>query len=100
MGMTLLDVNWMARGNLTVIVLNDALTRLASITGERRLYVEKTYWRVVASLEERYDIELYLTGQVFAGPSADVDTLLGDKEFWEDLVQDSLRLTQELLERQ
>lgn len=96
--MELLDLDWMRAGNLTPIILNDALNRLTNVTGERRLNVEKTFWQTVATLEKRYDIELYLTGQVFAGPDADRDQLTRDKEFWEDLVQDAIRLTQSKLE--
>ena len=99
MNMEMLSVNWMEQGNLTNIILNDTLNRLSNITGARRLYVEKTYWQTISMLEKRYDIELYLTGQVFAGPHADREVLESSKEFWEDLVQDSVRLTQHTLEQ-
>ena len=99
MNKQLLNVNWMKQGNLTQTILADTIERLSAESGETHLLTEKAFWRTITSLEFRYDIELFLTGQVFAGPDADIEVLEGSREFWEDFVQDAIRLTQYFLNK-
>lgn len=91
-------VNWMHEGNLTLTILNDTLNRIANVTGATWLETETTFWRVLAGLERRWGVELYLGGQVFAEDDAPLCEL-ASKEFWEDFVQDAIRLTREELEK-
>lgn len=99
MNRQMLGVNWMEQGNLTQTILADTIERLSAESGETHLLTEKAFWKTVASLEFRYDIEVYLTGQVFASPDADIEVLEESKEFWEDFVQDAIRLTQYFLNK-
>lgn len=92
------DLNWMRMGNLTMTVMWDSLDRISHLTGATRLEVERQFWKTLSSLETMYDVEVYLTGQVFLREGAALKPEDLDRDFWETFVQDLFGLTQQFLE--